>query len=207
MPPAAEPDPACARLFPMNMLTNSHDAVTENWAAAVIDFWFNQVGEAGWWSHDAALDRRCIAGFGDLWEQKRTLPATLFLDRADEALAAVLLFDQLPRNMFRDTARAYDTDPLARDIAKGAIAQGYDIQIGGAGRAFFYMPFQHSEAIEDQNLSLTLFEALGDARSLDFARQHHAVIARFGRFPHRNTVLGRQTRPEEEAAVSEGKGW
>jgi uncharacterized protein (DUF924 family) len=191
----------------MNMLTNSHDAVTQDWAAALIDFWFNQVGEAGWWSHDAALDRQCSTGFADLWAQKRTLPATEFLDRADEALAAIVLFDQLPRNMFRGTARAFDTDPLARAIAKGAIAQGYDIQIGGAGRAFFYMPFQHSEAIEDQDLSLTLFEALGDAHSLNFARQHHAIIARFGRFPHRNAVLGRQTRPEEEAAISEGKGW
>ncbi|WP_336969265.1 DUF924 family protein [Sphingobium aromaticiconvertens] len=191
----------------MNMLTNSHDAVTEDWAAGVVDFWFNQVGESGWWSHDEALDRRCKARFLKLWEEKRTLPAEVFLDRADEALAAVLLFDQLSRNMFRGAARAFETDPLARDIAKGAIAHGYDIQIGGAGRAFFYMPFQHSEAIEDQDLSLTLFEGLGDDQSLDFARQHHAVIARFGRFPHRNAVLGRQTRPEEAAAVSEGTGW
>lgn len=202
-----EPVPAGARLLLMTMLTNSGDAVTEDWAAAIIDFWFNQVGEAGWWSHDAALDRRCNTGFANLWAQKRILPAKLFLDRADEALAAVLLFDQLPRNMFRDTARAFDTDPLAGNIAKGAIAQGYDIQIGGAGRAFFYMPLQHSEAIEDQELSLALFEALGDARALDFARQHDAIIARFGRFPHRNAVLGRQTRPEEDVAVREGKGW
>lgn len=191
----------------MNMLTDSHDAVTENWAAAIIDFWFNQVGETGWWSQDAALDRRCKARFLKLWEEKRTCPAEIFLDRADEALAAVLLFDQLPRNMFRGAARAFDTDPLARDIAKGAIAHGYDIQIGGAGRSFFYMPFQHSEAIGDQDLSLTLFEGAGDDHALDFARQHHAIIARFGRFPHRNALLGRKTRPEEEAAVSEGKDW
>lgn len=207
MPSAAEPDSARTRLLPMNMLTNSHDAVTLHWAAAIIDFWFNQVGEAGWWGHDPALDRRCRAGFADMWEEKRAHPAKIFLDRADEALAAVLLFDQFPRNMFRGTARAFDTDPLARDIARGAIAQGYDIQIGGACRTFFYMPFQHSEAIEDQDLSLTLFEALGDAHALDFARQHRAMIAGFGRFPHRNAILGRKTRPEEEAAVGEGNGW
>jgi uncharacterized protein (DUF924 family) len=191
----------------MNMLTDSHDPVTADWAASLLDFWFNKVGEAGWWGHDPRLDRQCATRFAVLWEDKKLLAATDFLDRADEALAAVILFDQLPRNMFRDTARAFATDALALDIARGAIALGYDIQIGGAGRLFFYMPFQHSEAIEDQGMSLTLFEGAGDADSLDFARQHHAMIARFGRFPHRNDALGRSTLPEEEAAVAKGADW
>lgn len=191
----------------MNMLTDSHDAVTADWAAALLDFWFNQVGEKGWWSHDEGLDQLCTDRWSDLWAEKRVLPADAFLDRADEALAAILLFDQLPRNMFRDTPDAFATDPLARDVARGAIAQGYDIQIGGAGRSFFYMPLQHSEALEDQQFSLTLFEGLGDPRALDFARKHHAIVERFGRFPHRNAVLGRDTRPEEQAAVEEGADW
>lgn len=189
------------------MLTDSHDAVTDDWAAALLDFWFNQVGETGWWGHDPALDRLCTARFETLWAQKQALVPEAFLDRADDALAAVLLFDQMPRNMFRDTAKAFCTDALARDVARGAIALGYDIQIGGAGRLFFYMPFQHSEALEDQDLSLTLFEGAGDEQSLDFARQHHAVIARFGRFPHRNEALGRETLPEEAEAVAEGAHW
>lgn len=188
----------------MNMLTDSHDAVTADWAAALLDFWFNQVGEADWYSHDPALDHQCQARFQPLWSEKKALPADAFLNRADDALAAVILFDQLPRNMFRGTAQAFATDALARDVARGAIAHGYDIQIGGAGRLFFYMPFQHSEALEDQELSLTLFEGAGDPRSLDFARQHHATIARFGRFPHRNAALGRKTLPEEAVAVAEG---
>ncbi|MES2157022.1 MAG: DUF924 family protein [Pseudomonadota bacterium] len=191
----------------MNMLTDSHDAVTADWAAALLDFWFNQVGEAGWYSHDPALDRQCSARFEPLWTDTQQFGAEAFLDRADDALAAVLLFDQLPRNMFRGTAHAFATDPLARDIARGAIALGYDIQIGGAGRLFFYMPFMHSETIADQDMALTLFESAGDARSLDFARQHHATIARFGRFPHRNIALGRDTLPEEAAAVAEGADW
>ena len=119
----------------------------------------------------------------------------------------MLLFDQLPRNMFRGTAQAFDTDALARDIARGAIAQGYDIQIGGAGRLFFYMPFQHSEALEDQDMAVTLIEGTGDADAIDFARQHHAMIQRFGRFPHRNAALGRETLPEEAEAVAEGSDW
>jgi uncharacterized protein (DUF924 family) len=191
----------------MNMLTDSHDAVTADWAAALLDFWFNQVGEEGWYSHDPALDQHCIDRFAVLWSEKRTLPPESFLDRADDALAAVLLFDQLPRNMFRGQAQAFATDSIAREVARGAIALGYDIQIGGAGRLFFYMPFQHSEDLADQELSLSLFEGTGDARSLDFARQHHATIARFGRFPHRNAALGRTTLPAEAAAVAEGSQW
>lgn len=189
------------------MLTDSHDAVTADWAAALLDFWFNQVGEEGWWKHDPKLDARCAKRFRDLWEEKRVLAAEVFLERADDALAAVLLFDQLPRNMFRGTAQAYDTDGLARTVARGAIAHGYDIQIGGAGRSFFYMPFQHSEDLEDQKLSLSLFEATGDARSLQYAREHQAMIERFGRFPHRNEALGRPTLPEEEEAARMSADW
>lgn len=202
-----EPDPGKSASSSMNMLTDSHDAVTADWAAALLHFWFNEVGEEGWWSHDPALDRQCAARFKVLWEEKRHLPATDFLERADDALAAVLLFDQLPRNMFRGSAWAFASDLLARDVARGAVALGYDIQIGGAGRLFFYMPFQHSEELEDQDLSLSLFEGAGDAESLAFARKHHATIARFGRFPHRNAVLGRETRPEEQEAAAEGAGW
>ena len=186
---------------------DSRDAVTAPWASAVLDFWFKDVGEAGWWSHDPSLDETCAQRFGGLWREKRGLDAATFLDRADEALAAVLLFDQLPRNMFRGGSDAFATDPLARDVARGAIAHGYDVQIGGAGRRFFYMPFMHSEALEDQRLSLVLFEGLGDAESLEFARKQHAVVERYGRFPHRNAALGRTTRPDEEDAVAQGANW
>ena len=191
----------------MNMLTDSHDAVTADWAAALLDFWFNEVGEEGWWSHDPALDRQCAGRFENLWLAKHGLPPEAFLERADDALAAVLLFDQLPRNMFRGTAQAFSSDPLARNVARGAVAHGYDIQIGGAGRLFFYMPFQHSESLEDQALSLHLFEGAGDARSLAFARTHYDTIARFGRFPHRNALLGRETLAEERTAAQQGAGW
>ena len=191
----------------MNMLTDSHDAVTADWAAALLDFWFNQVGEQGWWRKNPAFDRQCLTRFRSVWEEKRHLPPEEFLDRADDALAGVLLFDQLPRNMFRGDAAAFATDDLARQVARGAIAHGYDIQIGGAGRLFFYMPFQHSEDLEDQTLSLSLFEAAGDAEALDFARKHHAMIERFGRFPHRNAALRRQTLPQERDAIAASAAW
>lgn len=189
------------------MPADNRDSVTADWAATLLDFWFNQIGEERWYSHDPAVDAECFTRFYDLWVDKLALAPEVFLTRADEALAATLLFDQLPRNMFRDTAQAFRTDELARNIARGAIALGYDIQIGGAGRLFFYMPFMHSEALEDQALSLTLFEGAEDARSLDFARKHHGMIARFGRFPHRNAALSRTSLPEEEDAIAQGADW
>ena len=120
--------------------------------------------------------------------------------RADEALAAVILFDQFPRNMFRGHADQFSTDPLALAIAKGAIEHGYDDGMTPDRRGFLYMPFQHSEDLRDQRQSLLLFTALGDAEQLDYARKHHDVIERFGRFPHRNAMLGRKPTAMEQAA-------
>ena len=109
-------------------------AVTAPWVADILDFWFKEAGPDAWWSHRPELDAACAARFSDLWREKRDTPASDFLKRADMALAAILLFDQLPRNMFRGAAQAFATDPLARNIARGAVSHGYDIQIGGAGR-------------------------------------------------------------------------
>lgn len=181
--------------------------VTAPWARDILDFWFKDIGKQGWWSHDPAIDFACETRFRALWEEKRGQPAGAFLARADEALAAIILFDQMPRNMFRGGADAFATDPLALEIARGAVAQGYDVQIGGAGQSFFYMPFQHSEAMKDQDLSLRLFEGLGDSEALGYAREHRAVIARFRRFPHRNAALGRPMQPGEEEAIEAGARW
>ncbi|MDF0541138.1 DUF924 domain-containing protein [Sphingobium sp. H39-3-25] len=191
----------------MASMAKDHDDVTAHWARRILDFWFKELGESGWWTKSDRIDATCMARFSASWHDLRVEPSDMFLQRADEALAAVILFDQMPRNMFRHEARAFETDPLARDIARGAVAKGYDVQIGGAGRMFFYMPFQHSEALEDQQLSLTLFEGLDDTEALAFARKHHDVIARFGRFPHRDAMLGRTTAPEEEEAARLGAQW
>jgi uncharacterized protein (DUF924 family) len=181
-------------------------ATTAPWAADILDFWLNQVGEAGWWKKSDIIDTAC-ARFEALWREKKAQPADAFLGRADEALAAIILFDQLPRNMFRNQAEAFATDALALEIARAAVARGYDIQIGGNGRAFFYMPFQHSENLDDQKMSLQLFEGLSQVQPLDFAREHYQIIARFGRFPHRNAALGRENRPGEAEAIEEGRDW
>ena len=168
------------------------------WARDVLAFWFAR-GPEQWWRAGPELDAEIRERFGDLWQEQRERPPEDFLEAADHALAAVILFDQLPRNMFRGHAEQFATDPLALAIAKGAVERGYD-DMPADRRQFLYMPFQHSEDLADQRRSLLLFGALGDAEQLRYARLHHDVIARFGRFPHRNAILGRKPRAEELAA-------
>jgi uncharacterized protein (DUF924 family) len=169
------------------------------WQDAVLDFWFGLAPER-WWRTDPALDEAIRKRFLPLWRAQRENVPEQFLTSSEDALAAAILFDQFPRNMFRGQADAYSTDPLARAVAKGAVDRGLDGSLPEARRSFLYMPFEHSEDLDDQKRSLLLFTALGDAHMLGFAQKHHDVIARFGRFPHRNAVLGRRPRAEEEAA-------
>ena len=112
----------------------------------------------------------------------------------------MILFDQFPPNMFRGHADSFATDHLAQAIAKAAIERGYDDALPQVQRGFLYMPFQHSEDFDDQLRSLGLFTDLGDPEQLRFAKLHHDVVERFGRFPHRNAILGRKPRPDEIAA-------
>lgn len=170
----------------------------QSWTDEVLDFWFGLTPEQ-WWRDDD-LDSVIRERFGELWEEQRTQPASSFLGSPREALAAVILFDQFPRNMFRDHADSFATDHLGLAIAKAAIERGYDEEMSEAERGFLYMPFQHSEDLGDQRRSMGLFTALGDEDQLRYAKLHHDVIERFGRFPHRNATLGRAPRPAEVAA-------
>lgn len=176
-------------------------------SASILDYWLKEIGPAGWWTRSDEADATIRARFHDLWTAWRARTADSFLGSADEALAAVILFDQFPRNMFRGYADAFATDSLALAIARGAIERGYDDALAPDARAFLYMPFMHSEDADDQNRSLALFTALGDDESLDHARQHRDTIVRFGRFPHRNAVLGRHDRPGEAEAAAAGSSW
>lgn len=170
-----------------------------DWRSDVLTFWFGLESER-WWKADPDLDDEIRRRFLELWTEQRQLPATSFLDDPLTALAAVILFDQFPRNMFRGHAEQFATDHLALAIAREAVARGLDDQLEPNERAFLYMPFQHSEDLDDQRRSLALFTALGDDYLLGYAKKHHQVIERFGRFPHRNAILGRAPRPEEAAA-------
>ena len=170
-----------------------------DWRSEVVNFWFG-LDPQQWWRGPPELDEHVRDRFFDLWKNKRQLPAESFLADGTTAIAAVLLFDQFPRNMFRGLAEQFATDPLALSIAKGAVDAGLDEQLSTDERKFLYMPFEHSEDIHDQDRSVLLFTALGDDYMLDFARKHRDIIARFGRFPHRNAVLGREPRANEIAA-------
>ncbi len=168
------------------------------WVSDVLDYWFGLKPEQWWF--DKGLDGEIRQRFERVWTEQKGKPAATFLGSAEEALAAVILLDQFPRNMFRDQAKGFSTDALSLDIAKQAIARGYDMQLTPDRRAFLYMPFQHSESLADQGRSIDLFRVLGDEKSLEFAIKHRDVIARFGRFPHRNKALGREPTDAEREA-------
>jgi uncharacterized protein (DUF924 family) len=176
-----------------------------DWRAAVLKSWF-ALEPRQWWRKDESLDRRIRQNFLKLWTEKRQLPDADFVIDPRTALAGVILFDQFPRNMFRGHADQFATDPLALAIARAAVDKGLDEELDAAERKFLYMPFQHSENLDDQNRSVLLFTALGDGDQLKYARHHHEIVERFGRFPHRNSILGRASRPEEEASGAD-KPW
>lgn len=175
------------------------DERSSDWRTDVLEYWFALPPEQ-WWRGPPELDGEIRDRFLELWEDKRRLPVSSFLDDPLTAIAAVILFDQFPRNMFRGHADQFSTDILALKIAEAAVDKGFDERLTPQQRGFLYMPFQHSEDIDDQRRSMLLYTALGDDNMLHYARLHHDVIERFGRFPHRNPMLGRQPRPDEIAA-------
>ncbi len=174
-------------------------APANSWARELLDFWFSR-SQQDWWRATPEFDAEVRDRFGIEWARQSRRQAEDFLGDAETALAAVILFDQLPRNMFRGHADQFSTDHLALAIARGAIERGYDDGMEGPRRGFLYMPFQHSEDPKDQVQSLLLFTALGNAEMIHYARKHHEVIERFGRFPHRNKMLGRKPTAMEKAA-------
>ncbi len=177
------------------------------WAKDLAHYWFDIVGPDHWFHSAPEIDEDIRERFKPLWESLRHEPGMFFVTSAKEALAAILLFDQLPRNMFRREANAFATDGLALAIAKLAMEAGFDNSLNSVQQHFLYMPFMHSENLDDQDMSVELFDRLGKHEPLQFAILHRDMIVRFGRFPHRNEILGRETRPEEVEAIAESEDW
>jgi uncharacterized protein (DUF924 family) len=169
----------------------------------VVSFW-QAAGPDRWFSKEDALDAAIRARFLTTYEAAAAGELAHWESTAEGALALVILLDQFPRNMFRASARTYAADPLARAVADRALARGFDRAVAADLRTFFYLPFMHSEAVADQERCVALYRALGDAESLRYAEDHADIIRRFGRFPHRNAVLGRESTPDEQAFLAGG---
>jgi uncharacterized protein (DUF924 family) len=175
------------------------------WVARVLDFWFRELDPAKWFAGDASLDQRIRTEFGPLHARIASGVVTLELSDPRTLLAAIIVADQFSRNMFRGLPGAFSNDALARSLSEQMIALGLDLQMTPAERHFAYLPFEHSENREHQALAVGLIEALGDASWTFDARGHEEVIKRFGRFPHRNRILGRISTNEELAYLAEQK--
>ncbi|MBI1217427.1 MAG: DUF924 family protein [Rhodobacteraceae bacterium] len=172
----------------------------------VLDYWLGEVGPEGWYAGGTELDAEIRAQFEDLWCAAAGGGLDHWIDGAGPCLGFIVLTDQFPRNMFRDTAEAFATDARALAAAKLAVAQGWDTAAPEPDRQFFYLPYEHSEVAADQEAAVELMKTRlpGSPDNLLHARAHQDIIRRFGRFPFRNAALGRDTTPEEAAFLAEG---
>jgi uncharacterized protein (DUF924 family) len=168
-------------------------------AAAILEFWFGDAGaeRPEWFRKDDAFDATIRQRFGAQVETALAGGLREWMAGRDSALARVLLLDQFTRNIYRGTPRAFAGDALALQAVRAMVASGFDMQLPPLRRVFVYLPFEHSEDMTMQRESLRLIGALGREGYLDYARRHAEVIERFGRFPHRNAILGRMSTPEE----------
>jgi|SRR5689334_17552240 uncharacterized protein (DUF924 family) len=167
------------------------------WARDVVRFWLEETAPEKWFQKDAALDATVRDRFAHTHEHVSNLPADDCLTDAQTAVAAVIVLDQFSRNMFRGTARAFTSDAQALRLAEAAIAKGFDRALAEPGRLFFYLPFEHAEDAAAQARCVTLMARLADPGLVKWAHAHKAIIDRFGRFPHRNAILGRTSTADE----------
>jgi uncharacterized protein (DUF924 family) len=180
-----------------------HQSATSIAPGEVVAFW-QAAGPTRWFAKDATFDGEVHDRFLATYEGAVADRLAHWETSPEGALALLIVTDQFPRNMFRDSARTYAADPLARAVADRALARGFDRQAPPALRTFFYLPFMHSEVLADQERCVALYRALGDPGSLKWAEDHADIIRRFGRFPHRNRVLGRASTAEEESFLQSG---
>jgi len=165
--------------------------------ADVLAFWFEETRPAQWWAKSADFDRLIEARFGTLHAAASRCELYAWRSSSAGRLAEIMVLDQFPRNIFRDRPESFATDALALVLAQGAVAAGSDSTLDPARRAFLYMPYMHSESPLIHAQAVELFAAPGMESNLAFELRHQAIIDRFGRYPHRNAILGRQSTAEE----------
>ena len=176
------------------------------WVSGLLRTWFDELSSSDWYNSSPKIDQMLRDRFGDELNRKGANPPADLLDDPETALAGILLFDQIPRNIHRGTAKAFAWDEQARALTNGMIERGWLDDLDKSRCQFALMPLMHSEHLSDQDFSIEMFSQYAPG-ALDFAKSHREMIARFGRFPHRNDVLGRETTEDEAAAIAEGFSW
>ncbi|GHG03302.1 DUF924 family protein [Thalassotalea marina] len=169
----------------------------------IIHFWFVETTPAQWWQKDTAFDLLIEQRFAHVHHQAKLGELSSWRETALGSLAEIIILDQFSRNIYRDKPAAFAQDPMALTLAQVAISKGFDLTLPETERSFLYLPFMHSESKLIHKHALSLYQALGNEQNLEFECKHKAIIDQFGRYPHRNTILGRQSTPEEVEFLKE----
>lgn len=180
---------------------------TPDWAQDVLTFWFEELRPEDWFAGGERVDALICDRFSRLYDALAGSVPESALDNPRTALAAIILFDQFSRNLFRRTARAFASDDLALSLARNALDRGLDEDMSSREKYFLYLPFEHSEVLADGERCVSLFRSLGDESGLAYAIEHRDILLRFGRYPHRNKALGRESTEQEQAFLAEHKGF
>ncbi len=173
----------------------------------IIDFWFDEKNKSIWFKSTVEDDEKLKEKFLAVYNEAKDLKLTSWQSEPLGALALVIIFDQFPLNMFRGQSQSFATEALSREIAEKAIEQGFDADLTAEQKAFLYMPYMHSENMADQQQSLILFNQEGLENNYRFAQHHYNIVKQFGRFPHRNKILGRESTAEEQAYLDSDKAF
>jgi len=172
----------------------------------ILDFWFQEITPSMWWQKDLAFDDNIKQRFGDIYNAARDCAlgdSNGWRTTAQGYLAEIIILDQFSRNIYRDTPQAFISDPQALTLSQEAIKQGFDNSLSAVEKSFLYMPFMHSESLVVHETAVKLYEKNGIQNNLDFELQHKKIIEKFGRYPHRNIILGRESTPEELAFLQQ----
>lgn len=169
----------------------------------VLNFWFEEIDQSLWWKKDGSFDQLIIERFSDIHNKAINNQLIDWRKSAKGALAEIIILDQFSRNMFRDTARAFAYDEIALELSQQAVAAKLDLELSAVENSFLYMPFMHSESEEAHEQAVKLYEKNGIQNNLDFELKHKAIIDQFGRYPHRNEIIGRESSAEEIEFLNE----
>ena len=173
----------------------------------LIDFWFSDEASQYWFKSTDAFDQRLVDSHADTWQRAKQGELDNWQRTATGSLALVIVLDQLPLNMFRGTAKSFSTEAQSRAVARSAIEKAYDQELPANQKSFMYMPFMHSEDLNDQAIGVELFSQPGLESNLRFAKHHYDLVERFGRFPHRNKILGRESSEAEKDFLYSKEGF